>query len=222
MTATIIVVEDDENQREVLVKLLIDEGFSVHSVGNGAEALKLLEEFRPDVVLLDLGLPDISGETVLGELRKMYTDLPVILLTARGTTADVVGGFSLGADDYISKPYNFDELLARVKARLNRQGGNNKLTVGDLELNEKTFEVKRGGKKITLTPKEFRLLEYLMVNKGQVLSRDMILSRVWMYSPDMQTRAVDVYVGYLRKKIDSGFEKPLIHSIRGYGYMVKD
>lgn len=222
MAATVVLVEDDENQRDVLQKLLIDNGYSVHSVGTGAEAIKMFEEFRPDITLLDLGLPDISGETVFEEIRKSYPDLPVIILTARGSSADVVEGFSLGADDYVSKPYNIDELLARIKARLNRGGVADKLVVGDLELSEKTFEVKRGKKKIMLTPKEFKLLEYMMVNRGQVLSRDMILSRVWMYSPDMQTRAVDVYVGYLRKKIDEGSNKPLIHSVRGYGYMLKD
>ncbi len=221
MNASIVVVEDDENQREVLVKLLIDDGFSVNSVGTGAEAIKLLEKFRPDIMLLDLGLPDISGETVLSTSRKMYPELPVIILTAKGTSADVVSGFNLGADDYVSKPYNIDEILARIKARLNRLKTSDKLVVSDLEIDERTFEVRRAGKKITLTPKEFKLLEYLMVNKGQVLSRDMILSRVWMYSPDMETRAVDVYIGYLRRKIDKGFKKELIHSVRGYGYMLR-
>ncbi len=221
MTSTIVLVEDDKNQREILEKLLIDNGYSVHSVGTGSEAIKLMDEFKPDLLLLDLGLPDIKGEAVFGEVRKNYADLPIILLTARGTTSDIVEGFNLGADDYVAKPYNIDELLARVKARLTHGKASSKLTVGDLVLNEKTFEVIRDGKKITLTPKEFKLLEYLMVNKGQVLSRDMILSRVWMYSPDMQTRAVDVYVGYLRRKIDSKFDKKLIHSVRGYGYMVK-
>lgn len=222
MSSSVLVVEDDENQREVLVKLLIDDGFSVNSVGTGAEAIKFLEKFRPDIMLLDLGLPDISGETVLSASRKMYPDLPVIILTARGASADVVSGFRLGADDYVSKPYNIDEILARIKARLNRLKTSDKLVVGDLEIDEKTFEVRRAGRKITLTPKEFKLLEYLMVNKGQVLSRDMILSRVWMYSPDMETRAVDVYIGYLRRKVDKGFKKSLIQSVRGYGYMLRD
>ncbi|KKR51084.1 MAG: Two component transcriptional regulator, winged helix family [Candidatus Curtissbacteria bacterium GW2011_GWA1_40_16] len=222
MSSSVLIVEDDENQREVLIKLLVDDGFSVNSAGTGAEAIKFLEKFRPDIVLLDLGLPDISGETVLSASRKMYPDLPVIILTARGTSADVVSGFRLGADDYVSKPYNIDEILARIKARLNRLKTSDKLVVGDLEINEKTFEVRRAGRKITLTPKEFKLLEYLMVNKGQVLSRDMILSRVWMYSPDMETRAVDVYIGYLRRKVDKGFKKSLIQSVRGYGYMLRD
>ena len=222
MSSSVLIVEDHENQREVLIKLLVDDGFSVNSAGTGAEAIKFLEKFRPDIVLLDLGLPDISGETVLSASRKMYPDLPVIILTARGTSADVVSGFRLGADDYVSKPYNIDEILARIKARLNRLKTSDKLVVGDLEINEKTFEVRRAGRKITLTPKEFKLLEYLMVNKGQVLSRDMILSRVWMYSPDMETRAVDVYIGYLRRKVDKGFKKSLIQSVRGYGYMLRD
>lgn len=221
MLATVILVEDDENQREVLQKLLIDEGYTVHSVGTGSAALKLFEEFKPDIALVDLGLPDVSGESVFVEIKKLYPDLPVILLTARGTSADIVEGFKLGADDYVAKPYNIDELLARIGARLSNGPTSSKLVVGDLELNDKTFEVKRAGKKIKLTPKEFKLLEYLMTNQGQVLTRDMILSRVWMYSPDMQSRAVDVYIGYLKKKVDGGFGKKLIQSVRGYGYMIK-
>lgn len=219
---TIAVIEDDENQREFLNDFLTENGFVVHTAGSGAQASKLLEKLQPDITLLDLGLPDIDGGSLFSQLRKDFPDLPIIILTARNASSDIVKGFNLGADDYITKPYNTEELLARVKARLKHAQISSKLKVNDLELNVKTFEVKRDDKKIKLTPKEFKLLEYLMVNKGRVLSRDMILSRIWLYSPDMETRAVDVYIGYLRKKVDNGFKKKLIQSVRGFGYMIKD
>lgn len=219
---TIAVIEDDDNQREFLNDFLTENGYVVHTVGSGTQATKLLEKLQPDLALLDLGLPDIDGGSLFSQLKKDYPDLPIIILTARNASSDIVKGFNLGADDYITKPYNAEELLARIKARLKHAQTSSKLKVADLELNIKMFEVKRAGKVIKLTPKEFKLLEYLMVNKGRVLSRDMILSRIWLYSPDMETRAVDVYIGYLRKKVDSSFKQKLIHSVRGFGYMIKD
>lgn len=216
----IVVVEDNENQREFLEGFLTGEGYSVRTVADGTNALKLTESVEPDLVILDLGLPDIAGETVFSELRKSYPDLPVVILTARDRESDVIAGFKLGADDYVTKPYNAEELLARIRARL-KHTASTKLRVADLEFDTKKFEVRRAGRKINLTPKEFKLLEYLVANRGQVLSREMILSRVWLYSPDMETRAVDVYIGYLRKKIDSAFDKKLIISVRGFGYMIK-
>jgi two-component system response regulator MprA len=221
MTSLICVVEDDKNQREFLEQFLPDNGYSVRSVATGTMALKLMEKVEPDLVLLDLGLPDISGETVFTELKKNYPNLPIIILTAKGSSRDVVSGFELGADDYIAKPYNAEELLSRIKVRLKTVTADHVLRVADLELDQRSFEVKRAGKKITLTPKEFNLLEYLMKNPGHVLSRDMILAKVWQYSFDIESRAVDVYVGYLRKKIDSGFPKKLIKSVRGFGYTLK-
>lgn len=222
MTNSIIVVEDDENQREFLAGLLSDNGYLVKSAESGTAALKLIEKITPDLVLLDLGLPDIGGETVFREIKKNYPQVSIILLTARGKSSDIVEGFKLGADDYIAKPYNDDELLARIEARLRSGGMRTKLTVADLKLDTKAFEVVRGNKKINLTPKEFKLLEYLIANKNQVLSREMILNRVWLYPEDIETRAVDVYIGYLRKKIDTGFKKKLIQSMRGYGYSIKE
>lgn len=222
MRNSIVLVEDDENQREFLAGLLTDRGYSVRTAENGTSALKLIEKVTPDLVLLDLGLPDIGGETVFSEIKKNYPQVPIVLLTARSKSSDIVEGFKLGADDYVAKPYNDDELLARVEARLRNKGSQAKLVVEDLELDTKNFEVKRGNKKINLTPKEFKLLEYLMSNKNQVLSREMILNRVWLYPEDIETRAVDVYIGYLRKKIDTGFGRKLINSKRGYGYSIGD
>lgn len=218
-----LVVEDNQDLQQYLKEILIDAGYSVHTASDGVLALNMLKKMQPDLVILDLGLPNISGEAVCAEIRKKYPDVPIIILTARGDTSDVVKGLNLGADDYITKPFVGDELIARIKARLRNHGSTEAtLTLGDLVLDTKTLEVKRGGKTIQLTPKEFELLKYLMSNQGRILTREMILNRIWLYSPDVETRVVDVYMGYLRKKIDTGFNKPLIHSVRGFGYTVKE
>ena len=223
MASNILVVEDDLGLQKYLKELLLDNGYFVQTVGDGTAALNSIEKLKPDLVVLDLGLPNMSGETVCLEIRKKYPDLRVIILTAKDGVADIVHGLSLGADDYMTKPFIADEFLARIKARLRHtQGIDNKLTVDDLELNNQTLEVARDGQLIQLTPQEFKLLQYLMSNKGRVLTREMILNRVWLYSPDIETRVVDVYMGYLRKKIDNGNEKKLIQSVRGFGYMIKD
>jgi two-component system, OmpR family, response regulator len=223
MASSILVVEDDNGLQKYLKELLLDNGYSVRVAGEGAAALNAIEKLEPDLVVLDLGLPDMTGESVCLEIRKKHPDLPVLILTAKDTISDIVQGLNLGADDYITKPFIADEFLARIKARLRaRDGGDAKLQVGDLELNKKTLEVKRGGKLIQLTPKEFKLIQYLMSNKGRILTREMILNRIWLYSPDIETRVVDVYMGYLKRKIDRDFNKKLIHSVRGFGYTIKD
>lgn len=224
MVNTILVVEDDSGLQKYLKELLIENGYSVQTALDGVTALNSLKKTEPDLVVLDLGLPNMSGEAVCLEIRKKYPELPVIILTAKDTINDIVQGLNLGADDYMTKPFVADELLARIKARLRRHdaGQANKLTVGDLELDNKTLEVKRGEQAIQLTPQEFKLLQYLMSNKGRILTREMILNRVWLYAPDIETRVVDVYMGYLRKKIDNGYEKQLLHSVRGFGYMIKE
>jgi DNA-binding response OmpR family regulator len=223
MTQSILVVEDDKGLQKYLRELLLDNGFAVQIAGDGIIALDFLQKTQPDLVVLDLGLPNMSGETVCLEIRKKYKDLPVIILTARDSISDIVQGLNLGADDYITKPFVADEFLARIKARLRRQGETDAvLKVADLELNNKTLEVKRDSKLIQLTPQEFKLLQYLMNNKGRILTREMILNRIWLYSSDVETRVVDVYMGYLRKKIDNGNTKKLLHSIRGFGYVIKE
>ncbi len=218
---TVFIVEDDQGIQEYLKEFLLENGFSVQSASDGTSALQTLKKSPPDLVVLDLGLPNITGEAVCMEIRKKYPDLPVIILTAKDTTTDIVKGLSLGADDYVTKPFDAEELLARIKVRL-RHGEDSELKVGDLEINNKTFEVKRDGKLLQLSPHEFKLLQYLINNKGRVLTREMILNRVWQYSYEVDTRVVDVYIGYLRKKIDNGFKKKLIQSVRGFGYMIKD
>lgn len=223
MVSTILVIEDDTGLQKYLKELLLDNGYSVQAASDGVVGLGLLKKSEPDLVILDLGLPNVSGETVCLEIRKNYPELPVIILTAKDAVADIVHGLDLGADDYMTKPFVADEFLARVKARLRGHNGTNqKLKVADLELDSKTLEVKRGPKLIQLTPKEFQLLQYLMNNTGRILTREMILNRIWLYSPDIETRVVDVYMGYLRKKVDSNAKKKLIHSVRGFGYMIKE
>lgn len=220
MTYTILIVEDEKNIRDYLVDAFKEAKYRTKATGDGATALKMLKENSIDLVVLDLGIENVSGETVCIKAKKDYPSLPIIILTARNTSKDVVHGLDIGADDYISKPFEVDELLARVRARL-KQKGDNKMEIEDLKLDSSSLEVIRGGKSITLTAKEFKLLEFLMINKGVVLSREAILDHVWMYSPEIETRVVDVYIGYLRKKIDGGHNKKLIQSFRGFGYTIK-
>lgn len=198
---TVLIVEDDDELRVYLKKLLIDNDYVVQTASDGTSALRIVHKSPPDLVVLDLGLPDISGETVCKEIKKDYPETQVIVLTARSQSSDAIASFNLGADDYMPKPFVGDELLARIKVRFRTTGGHeDTLQLGDLRLNTNTFEVKRKEKLIPLTQKEFELLHYLMTNKGRVLTREMILNKVWLYSPDIESRVVDVYVGYLRKK----------------------
>lgn len=223
MIYTVLIVEDDEGIRTYLKELLLDNGYNVVTAADGITGLNIIKKSQPDLVLLDLGLPDMSGESICSHIHKEFPELRVIILTAKDSANDIVQGLSLGADDYLTKPFVPDVLLARIKARFRRQSGDNaKLIVDDLELDTKTLEVTRDNKKINLTPQELKLLQYMMQNKGRILTRDMILNRLWLSAIDIETRIVDVYVGYLRKKIDTGFKKRLIQSVRGFGYMIKE
>lgn len=222
MLKSILVIEDDDGIREYLKEILLENDFNVRVTGTGIAGLKTAERTQPDLVLLDLVLPDISGEEVCQKIKKLLPDTVVIILTAKDNKGDIVEGFNLGADDYMTKPFTTEELLARIKTRLKETDSSPKLTIADLELNKETMEVKRGEKLVELTPQEFKLLELLLSNKQKVLTREIILNKVWQYSPDMESRAVDVYIGYLRRKIDSKHDKKLIHSVRGFGYVIKE
>ncbi len=223
MLKSILVVEDDEEIRNYLKEFLRESGYAVQTASDGPAALRVFHKTPPDLVVLDLTLPTVSGETVCIEIKKDSPEIPVIMLTAKAKSMDILSGFKMGADDYMAKPFVGDELLARIKARLKTMGRSDTVhKVADLELNTSTFEVKRNGKLIPLTQKEFELLHYFMINKSRVLTRDMILNKVWLYSPDIESRVVDVYVGYLRKKVDAGHKKKLIHSLRGFGYVLKE
>lgn len=222
MNPTILVVEDDLDLKDFLEEILRENHYTVYSTIKGTQALKMVDKIMPNLVILDLGLPDIDGETVCARIKQNYPNIPVMILTASEETQDVVESFERGADDYINKPFINEELLARIKARLRRQKRDNPIIqIEDLVLNTDTLEVTRGGKLIELTQTEYELLHYLMINQNRVLSREMILSHVWAQDPDVETRVVDVYIGYLRKKIDKDFDKKLIQSKRGFGYLIK-
>jgi two-component system, OmpR family, response regulator ArlR len=223
MIYNVLVVEDDRGLQKYLKELLLDNGYAVKTAADGVTALNMIKKSQPDLIILDLGLPDMRGENVCTEIRKNYPELKIIILTAKDSISDIVQGLNLGADDYMTKPFVAEEFLARVKARLrSQQEANAKLKVGDLELDDKTLEVKRKGILIKLTPQEFKLLHYLMSNQGRIVTRDMILNRLWPSSFEIETRVVDVYMGYLRKKIDNSYKNKLLHSVRGFGYMIKD
>lgn len=219
MNANILIVEDDADVRESLKILLQREGYVVAAVETGSGAIRLLERAPQNLVLLDLGLPDIKGEALCYEIKRNYPQTMVIMITARGTANDLVKGLSLGADDYIAKPFDTEVVIARIHAVLRRtRGEDGVLTCGDLRLDPHTTQVTRNDKKIELTHTEYKLLHYLMLNRERMLSRELILNHVWAYDFEVESRVVDVYIGYLRKKIDSGHPKKYIESRRGFGY----
>lgn len=223
MHPIVLVIEDDDSTRSFLENILTDQGYIVKSVAKGTSGLQALNEVTPDLVLLDLELPDINGESVCTQIKKQFSNLPVIMLTAKNSLNSKIQGFDLGADDYITKPFETEELLVRIKARLRQKNiSDSILKIGDLELDSEKIEVKRAGEIINLTPREFELLQYLMQNSGKVISRDMILNKIWAYSFEVESRVVDVYMGYLRKKIDRDHDLKLIKSVRGFGYTIKE
>lgn len=218
----ILLVEDDEEIVDVLRRTLRAEGYEVRAAGDGAGALQLASEFRPDLLILDLGLPDIDGLEVCNRLRDV-SDVPILMLTARIETDDRVGGLDAGADDYLTKPFERSELLARIRALLRRNPprGSALLTLSDLRLNPDTREVFRGEREIELTKREFELLEYLMQNQRLVVSRQRLLEEVWGYDPLDDTNTIDVFISNLRKKLEEGGEDRLLHTKRGAGYLLK-
>ena len=220
----ILVAEDDQPVASFLKKGLEAEHYAVDIVPDGQEALYMAEEYDYDLVLLDLVLPKMDGLQVLRQIRNRKKNLPVLVLTGRARIEDRVKGLDLGADDYMVKPFAFRELTARVRALLRRGDipGVCKLQVDDLEMNLVERAVRRGERAIELTPKEFALLEYLMRNQGRAVSRPMIIEHVWNFSFDTMTNVVDVYINYLRKKLDKDSPSPLIHTIRGVGYELSE
>lgn len=223
--AKVLVVDDEESIVQLLCTALRYEGFATASAATGREALTAAAEFRPDLVLLDVMLPDIDGFEVHRRLSGASAGrLPVVFLTARRDTDDRVRGLTIGADDYVVKPFSLEELIARVRAVLRRtrgeQGGVLRLSFEDLELDEETREVRRAGRLVELTPTEFSLLRYLLVNAGRVLSKAQILDHVWNYDFGGDSNVVETYISYLRKKVDREGE-PLIHTVRGFGYALR-
>lgn len=220
----LLVVEDEPTIAELLSGSLRFAGFEVLTAASGAEALRAAAISRPDLILLDVMLPDGDGFDVIRSIRAGGPRVPVIFLTARSHVHDRVAGLTLGGDDYITKPFSLDEVLARIRAVLRRAGGggadSSRLAVADLELDEDSHEVRRGGALVSLTPTEFKLLRYLLLNAGRVLSKAQILDHVWNYSFAGTGNVVEPCVSYLRRKVDQ-VEPRLIHTIRGIGYVLR-
>jgi heavy metal response regulator len=220
----ILVVEDERKVASFVKRGLETVHYAVDVEHDGEAGLKRLLEREYDLVILDVMLPRLDGLSLMSEIRRRRIKIPVLLLTARVTVADKVMGLDLGADDYLTKPFAFEELLARVRALLRRGAAAvpTELSISDLRLDPASRQVTRGGKRIELTPKEFALLEFLLRRREQVLSRTVIAQHVWGVNYDTFTNVIDVYVNYLRRKIDSGFDTKLIHSVRGVGYVLKE
>lgn len=220
----ILVVEDEKHLNRIISEAVEDEGYSVDSCYNGVEALEYLECAGYDVIILDVMMPKMDGFELVRRLRSRGDNTPVLFLTARDAVADKVQGLESGGDYYLTKPFDFKELMAVVRVMARKYTGNrsNVYTIADLSLDSNTKTVTRAGKNIELTAKEFSLLEYMMRNKEVVLSREMIENNLWNYDYEGGTNVVDVYVGYLRKKMDTGFSKKLIHTVWGTGWVLKE
>ncbi|MFH9611585.1 response regulator transcription factor [Streptomyces sp. NPDC017448] len=222
----VLVVGDEAPLTDLLSMALRYEGWEVRSAGDGAGAVRAAREFRPDAVVLDVMLPDMDGLSVLGRLRREHTGVPVLFLAARDAAEDRIAGLTAGGDDYVTKPFGLEEVVARLRGLIRRAGSaaagraGSTLVVGDLVLDEDSHEVSRGGEPIHVTATEFELLRFLMRNPRRVLSKAQILDRVWNYDFGGQANVVELYISYLRKKIDAG-RSPMIHTRRGAGYLIK-
>ncbi|WP_309069575.1 response regulator transcription factor [Microbacterium sp.] len=222
----VLVVDDEQMLTDLLSMALKMEGWEVRTAASGFEALATAKEFKPDSLVLDIMMPDLDGMSVLQRLRQAGDDVPVLFLTAKDAVADRVAGLTAGGDDYVTKPFSLEEVVARLRALMRRSGTAHAaedepiLRVGDLSLNEDSHEVERGGAEIELTATEFELLRFLMRNERKVVSKAQILDRVWSYDFGGRSSVVELYISYLRKKIDAGRD-PLIHTVRGVGYMIK-
>jgi len=222
----ILVVDDEQMLTDLLSMALRMEGWDVQTAASGFEALQAARDFAPDAMVLDIMMPDLDGMSVLQRLRHSGNNVPVLFLTAKDAVGDRVAGLTAGGDDYVTKPFSLEEVVARLRGLMRRAGTAQSaeaepiLRVGDLSLNEDSHEVERSGREIELTATEFELLRYLMRNQRRVVSKAQILDRVWNYDFGGRSSVVELYISYLRKKIDQGYE-PLIHTVRGVGYMIK-
>ncbi|SER41423.1 response regulator transcription factor [Actinokineospora terrae] len=222
--ASLLVVEDDDGIRDLLATSLRFAGFTVATAATGADALRQAERLRPDLLVLDVMLPDRDGFDVLRRLRAGGHGVPVLFLTARDANQDKVTGLTIGGDDYVTKPFSLEEVIARVAAILRRTrpagGEPERLTVGDLELEVDSHTVRKAGRAVELSPTEFKLLHYLLRNAGRVVSKAQILDQVWNYDFNGEAGVVESYISYLRRKVDDG-ETRLIHTVRGFGYVLR-
>jgi two-component system, OmpR family, response regulator len=222
--ARLLVVDDEPNILELLSASLRFAGFEVQAAATGSQAVAAAREFLPDLIVLDVMLPDMDGFAVVRRLRAEGRELPVVFLTARDATEDKITGLTLGGDDYVTKPFSLEEVVARIRAVLRRTsraaGDSSLLKVADLELEEDSHEVRRGNRPVDLSPTEFKLLRYLMLNVGRVVSRAQILDHVWGYDFNGESAIVESYISYLRRKVDV-VEPRLIHTVRGFGYVLR-
>ena len=220
----VLLVEDEQKVASFIKKGLEEHGYAVDLGADGSTGLAMALDQIHDLVILDINLPEIDGLAVLRQMRAQKVLTPVLLLTVRATIEDKVIGLDTGADDYLAKPFSFEELLARVRALLRRHSENKApvLTVADLSLDPASRQVFRGGDRLELTSKEFAILEYFMRNVGRVLTRSMIINHAWDYDFDADSNVVDVYVNYLRKKIDAPYHPKLLHTVRGTGYVLRE
>lgn len=220
----VLVVDDEENLADLVSMALRYQGFAVESAGTGADALAAVASFRPDLMVLDVMLPDMEGFEVARRLGAMRSEVPIVFLTARDATEDKVRGLTAGGDDYVTKPFSLEELVARIRTVLRRTAGarpeSSLLRFEDLEIDEDAREVSRAGRAIELTDTEYRLLRYLMLNVRRVLTRAQLLDHVWSYDFGGDARVLETYVSYLRKKVDAD-ATPLIHTVRGVGYVLR-
>jgi two-component system, OmpR family, copper resistance phosphate regulon response regulator CusR len=220
----ILVIEDEKKIAEFLRRGLREEGYTVDTAGDGEAGFSLTADHDYDLIILDLMLPKIDGLSLCRRLREEKSAVPILMLTAKDTVQDKVTGLDAGADDYLTKPFAFEELLARTRALLRKKNATSPSTtlrIGDLEVDLLAHTVTRAGRAIELTTREFALLEYLMQHSGTIITRTMIAEHVWDVNFDTSTNIIDVYINYLRNKVDRGFEKQLIHTIRGRGYLLK-
>lgn len=222
MAAKILIVEDDKALQKALSDFLKNEGFLTDTASTGSEAITKIDRTNPDLVLLDLGLPDIQGETIIKKYKSEGSQIPIVVLTAKSRPQEVAQGLNLGADDYLAKPFAIEELLARINARIKSKVniGSNTIRIKDLVLDLSKMIAKVGDEKVNLTKTEFELLRFLMENKSKVMTREIILNHVWGYSTEIESRVVDIYIGYLRNKIDKKFNKNYIKNKRGFGYFI--
>jgi heavy metal response regulator len=220
----ILIIEDEKKVASFIKKGLEEEYFVADIAGDGKEGLKLATTEEYDIIIMDIMLPFMDGITLMKEIRKREISTPVLMLTVNDSVKDKVEGLDAGADDYLTKPFAFEELIARLRAllRRNENSKTSKLTIADLELDLQSHRVFRNNQEIILTPKEYSILEYLMRNSKKVISRTKLIEHVYDYHFDTETNIIDVYINKVRSKIDNNFEKPLIHTIRGIGYVLKD
>ena len=220
----ILVVDDEDNLRTMLVAALKFEGYDVAAAPNGREGLRSVKESKPDLIVLDVMMPELDGFGMLKRLRETGDRTPVVFLTAKDTSADAVEGLGLGADDYLSKPFALEELVARVEAVMRRvdssPAASAVMTLADLTIDDVAHRVTRGSEEIHLSPTEYKLVAFLLANKGRVMSRGQLLTNVWGYSPDDDPSVVETYIGYVRKKVDC-IEPKLIQTVRGVGYTMR-